>query len=193
MHRGVIDDADIVLLAEWQDRCLNRPVQHGVRRLVRGDRSDLHHAPHLIRAEVRDADPTNFALPLQVRHHTPGFFDLLIRLGPMHLVKIDDVYTQAAKAVLCLAANVLQTVADLAFLVPDQAAFSKDEWLVRSALERSGNHLLGMPQAIYRCSVNPVDTKIQGLMDGSDRILIVLRPPGKLPAPSPDPPGSEAH
>jgi hypothetical protein len=109
----------------------------------------------------------------------------------MHLVKIDGVYPEAAKAVLCLAANVLQTVADLALLVPDQAAFRKDEWLVRSRFQCAGYHLFRMPQAIHRRRVNPVDTELQCFVNGSDRILVVLRPPGKLPVATADRPRAE--
>src|SRR5580700_6183413 len=104
MHRSIINYANIVLPAKWQDSCFDRPVQHGVGWLVRSDRSDLHNTLHLVRAKVRDTDPTDFSFTLQIRHHTPGFFDLLIRLRPMHLVEVDGIYPEAAQAVLCLPA-----------------------------------------------------------------------------------------
>ena len=80
-------------------------------------------------AEVRDANPTNLALLLQVGHHTPGLFDLLIRFGPVHLVEIDGIHCEAAKAVLGFAANMLEAIGDFALLIPHQAAFGEDVWL----------------------------------------------------------------
>src|SRR5580704_4824833 len=142
MHGGIVDYANIVLLAKWEDRHLNRAVQHGVGWLVRGDRSDLPDALHLFHAEVGDANPTNFTLLSQIGHHAPCLFDLLIRLRPMHLVEIDGLDRKPAKTVFYFAANLLQAIAGLALLIPHQATFGEDIRLVGGRLEGARDDLL---------------------------------------------------
>ncbi len=191
MHGGIIDNADVVLLAEWQNRRLDRAIQHGVGRLVRGNGGNLHDTLHLFHAEVRDANPTNLALLLQVGHHTPGLFDLLIRFRPVHLVEVDGIHREATKAVFRFAANVLQAIGDFALLIPHQAALGEDVWLVRSRLECACDDLLGMSQAIHGRGVNPVDAEFKRFMNRGDGIVIVLGSPGKLPVATADCPGTE--
>src|SRR5689334_10989677 len=102
----------------------------------------------------------------------------------MDLVKIDRLHLQAAKAVLALAADgfALQTLLDLALLIPDALALGEYVRTIRTALYRASDNLLRVAKTIDRSGINPVDAAIESGVNGSDRFLIVLRTPGERPA-----------
>ena len=91
VHGRIVDDADVVLLAEGKDLGFDGAVDHGVGRLQRGDGRDLQGAFHLGDVEVGDADAADLALALQLGHRGPAFFDFLVGHGPVDLVEVDDV------------------------------------------------------------------------------------------------------
>src|SRR5579859_5933143 len=49
-----------------------------------------------------------------------------------------------------------------------------------------------MPESVDGGSIDPVDALVQSLMDGADRLIIVLCAPGKIPVAAANGPGTEA-
>src|ERR1700733_4791700 len=168
VHRGIVKDADVVGFAEWEVFGLVGAVEHGVRRLLRGDRRDLHDPLHLRDREVGDADPTNFSFALQISHDGPALFDVLVWLGPVNLVEVDGFNVQTAEAVFALAANLFLRVGDLFFVVPDHGGLGENVGFVRGGLERTGYDLFGVAESVNRGGVDPVDAEVECLVDGGD-------------------------
>ncbi len=52
----------------------------------------------------------------------------------------------------------------------------------RPVAEGLGDDLLRMSETVSRGGVDPIDSKFQGAMDRSDRVVVVLCAPAKLPA-----------
>src|SRR5712672_2835265 len=76
--------------------------------------------------------------------------------------------------------------ADAAILVPTHAAFGEDIGTrPLPLLYRAGHHFLGVTETVDGCRVDPVDTEFEGAVNGGNRIIVVLRPPTKLPAAPP--------
>src|SRR5205085_9631809 len=86
----------------------------------------------------------------------------------------------------------LETMTDLATLVPDHAALGEDVRSVTHPFEGPRHHLLGVAQAVDRGRVNPVDACVQCRPDSSDRLPIVLDAPGEFPTRSTDRPRPKA-
>ena len=51
---------------------------------------------------IANTDLAYFALLLQVYHRLPGFFDVVVRIRPVHLVEINRFNAQASKTILTL-------------------------------------------------------------------------------------------
>src|SRR5688500_3578699 len=51
--------------------------------------------------------------------------------------------------------------------------------------------LLRMTQSVRRGGIDPVDAGLDRVVDGSDRVPVVLRPPAALPVAAADRPGAE--
>jgi len=60
-------------------------------------------------------------------------------------------------------------------------------------LDRAGHHFLGVTEAVDGGRVDPVDTEFEGAVNGGNRVIVILRPPTKLPAAATERPGAEAY
>jgi hypothetical protein len=77
--------------------------------------------------------------------------------------------------------------------VPAQAALGKDvRPRTRPALERPSDDFLRVSQAIDGGRIDPVDAKFERAVNGGDRVIVVLRSPGKSPSRTADSPGAIA-
>jgi hypothetical protein len=65
-------------------------------------RSDLSESNHLPNRVIAATDGANLSLSKQHGHRFGGFLDRNFRFGPMHLVDIDDVGSQAAQRIVDL-------------------------------------------------------------------------------------------
>ena len=52
-------------------------------------------------------------------------------------------------------------------------------------LERFGDNLFRVAEAVDGGGIDPVDAEVEGAMDGVYGVVVVLRAPGELPIPSP--------
>ena len=113
----------------------------------------------------------------------------------MELVEIDRLDAQPAQAGLALATHARgeQALADLAALVPDPTALGEDIRAVPEAVQGACDDLLGMPEAVDRGGVEPIDPGVQSLVDCRDAVAIVLIAPTEGPTASTDGPGAEAE
>src|SRR5713101_9642717 len=113
----------------------------------------------------------------------------------MDLVKIDHVDGKAPKTVLDFAADRvgIQYFLHLTVGTPPQAALGKD---VRSEaaplLKSTADHFLGVYQTVHGGRVDPVDAEFERAVNSGDGLVVVLRPPGELPARPADRPSSVA-
>ena len=118
---------------------------------------------------------------LQLGHRGPSLFDVSILHRPVDLVEVDRLHLEAAQAVFHLAADLQQGAPDPALVVPHHAALGEEEWLDRRLLHRLPDDRLGVAKAVDGRRVDPVDAEVDGLADGRDGGVIVLRPPGEGP------------
>ena len=115
--------------------------------------------------------------------------------GPVHLIEIDGVDLQAAEAVFAFAANGFgsEFLPNVPLRVPAQNTFGENvrPWAA-PFLQRARDDLFGVTQAVDGGSIDPIDAKFEGAMNGGDRIRIILRAPGELPAGTTEGPSAEA-
>lgn len=77
--------------------------------------------------------------------------------------------------------------------MPAHRALCKDVGLCSGiSLHRPGNHLFRVPQPIDGGRVDPVDSQVNGSMDGGNGLIIVLRTPGEGPVAAAYGPGAKA-
>src|SRR5215472_3100673 len=105
LHRRVADDADLVLETVGENGVFDFGGDRRVRRLQRRNGRDGTRPLQLRGVEVAHPDPAHLAFVLESRQGLPAFFDISVGLGPMDLVKVDDVDLQAAQAILALLAD----------------------------------------------------------------------------------------
>ena len=144
LHGRIIDDADTVLCAEGKNVGFDGAVDHGIGRLERGDGRDLEGALHLGDAEVGDADEPDFAFALEFSHGRPALFDFGVGNGPVNLVKVDDVRSEASEACFYFFANFHKRLNDLAVGAPRHGALGEEKGLVRDGFESGTDDLFGM-------------------------------------------------
>ena len=110
----------------------------------------------------------------------------------MDLVKVDGFDLEAAQAGLALQTDTAEGVGDLALLIPDHAALGEDKWLFGGGLDGAADDLLGVAKAVDGGGVDPVDAEVDGVVDGGDGVVVVLRAPGESPVAAADGPRAEA-
>ncbi len=146
----------------------------------------LLQAVHVV---VAEPDGAYLALLFELEHRPPVVLDAGTVVGrPVHLEQVQDIDLKPAQRCLRSGPDAvwrahpergLVTIA----VVPYQAAFGEDVRPVGEgyALHGGGDHLFGVPEAVYSGGVDPVDPALHGVADGRYRLLIVLRPPGEGP------------
>ncbi|MBA7694937.1 hypothetical protein ES703_103553 [subsurface metagenome] len=124
LYRAVCNNADIVLSAVVQQFIFNLAMEHAVRRLKRGDGVDLLHAFDLLDVKIRYAEVSELAFVRQFGHFFPGLLDVFVRLGPMHLIKVNHFYAKSFQACVTFFPDALpfQAVYFFFFFVPQQSA-----------------------------------------------------------------------
>src|SRR5437588_136266 len=104
----------------------------------------------------------------------------------MNLIEIDDVDLETPEARFALTPDriPLQTLADLAFVIPDARALREDIGPVRASFDRARHDFLRMSKPINGSSVNPIDAAIESRVNRVDGLVIILRAPGESPSAS---------
>jgi len=195
-HRAVADHADVVLATVGQNIGFDITGQHAVRWLQAGDRMDGLRPLHLFDTEIGNAQVTDFACVDAVDQRAPALFNVLIGLGPVQLHQVDDVDTQPLEAGIDfrLDAVCFQRAVDAAVFFPAAIALGGDHGATRrpQLFKSLTDHDLGMPQAIDRGGIDPVDALINGSDDRGNGLIIILPPPTEKPATAAHGPGSQA-
>ena len=153
-------------------------------------------AIHLFHAGIAHPGKAHLACLDQVGNGAPGFFNILIRDGPVDLVKVDDIDIQSTQAGLTLGADAVrfEALSDVgAAFLPDQATLGGDDHLVAPALDGLADHLFRTPQAIGCRGIDPVQTHFDAPAKGGDGLGVVLGSPTPLPAPAADGPRTQPN
>ena len=78
--------------------------------------------------------------------------------------------------------------------MPAHGALGKDKGTAaRVGVEGSANHLFRVAEAVDGGCIDPVDSQIEGAMDGGDGFVVVLGAPGVFPVATADGPGAKAN
>ena len=164
-------------------------LEQRVWRLQRLDRRDRLRAAQLRDVEVRHADVAHEPLGLQLGERRPPLLDVLVGIGPVDLVDVDDVELEPREARLDLAADrvALEAVRDGAVLLV-QRRLGEHVRAIVEALQRATHDLLGVAKAVDRGGIDPVDAELDRPPDRRDRLLVVLVAPGVPPPGAPDRP-----
>src|SRR5215469_3091048 len=186
MHGRIDDHPNVVLPDVWHFGLLDLARQDGVRRLEGSDGSDRLCPLDLSGTETATTEIAYLSFAREARHLGPAFFDVSVGFRPVNLVEVDDVDFQAPQAGFTFATNgfSFQRAADLSLLVPHALTLGEDVGTRTAQVKCAGDHFLGMTQAINGSGVDPVNAEIKRRLDGGDRIAVVLRTPGPLPAAS---------
>jgi hypothetical protein len=193
-HRRVDDHADVLALGEGQDLALDVGMDERVRGLQRLHRGDGLRAAQLGDVEVRDADVLHESFGLELGERRPALLEVLVGNRPVNLVEVDRVDAQARQARLDLTADrvALEAVHDPAAAAVEQRRLGEDVRSLRHSLKRAADDLLGMSEPVRGRGVDPVHAQLERPVDRGERLLVVLRAPGELPATAADGPRAEA-
>ena len=79
-------------------------------------------------------------------------------------------------------------------LIPDQAALGEDHWPFgcRQLSQKPADNFLGMTQAVHGGGIYPIDALLQGMSNGPDGLVIVLRSPTVSPTATAERPCAKA-
>src|SRR5712691_6788823 len=196
-HGCVRDHPYSLFLAIGESLGFDLAADDGVGRLQGGDWGDFFGALDLRCAEIRNADPADFAFGFQCGESLPGFLDagFAVIRRPVHLIEIDRVDVQAAKTVFAFAPNGIRAefLPNFALLVPTQNAFGENVGTRATPfLQRARDDLFRVAYAVDGGRVDPIDTQFQRAMNGGDGIGVVLWSPSKFPAGTTESPSAKA-
>ena len=112
----------------------------------------------------------------------------------MDLVQVDRVDAEPLEARVDLSQDrvALQRLHRLATGPLDLAGLGEDERRRGAAFERASDDLLGVAEAVLRRGVDPVDPEVERVVDGRDRLFVVLRAPAPVVVGAADRPRAEA-
>jgi hypothetical protein len=83
---------------------------------------------------------------------------------------------------------------DAAIFIPAHGAFGEDVWARAFPISKgAGDYFLGVAKAVDGGGIDPIDTELEGAVNGGNRIIVVLRAPAELPTASADGPCSVTH
>jgi hypothetical protein len=126
----------------------------------------------------------------------PALFDLGVRDRPVDLVEVDCVHPEPRKACLDLASKGVAPQALLGRPPRTLGLAALREHVRTLALAERGesapHHLLGVPEAVLRGRVDPVDAELERVVDRGERVLVVLRAPAPVVLGPADRPRAEA-
>ena len=139
---------------------------------------------------VRQPDGAHLSLRLEVEQRAPILLDRRSVLGrPVHLVEVDAVEAEPAAASSRARGGCWRGAPTLlrqclaVVLVPGEAALGEHVGALRARdlLQRRAHDLLGVPEAVDRGGVDPVDAALDRVADRGDRLPVVLRAPARPP------------
>ncbi len=112
----------------------------------------------------------------------------------MDLVEVDGVDGEAAERAFDLFSERCgpERAPDGAVGVPAHGTLGEDERLMAGGLERAADDFFRVAEAVDGRGVNPVDTEIEGAMDGGDGFVVVLGAPCEFPVSAADGPCAES-
>ena len=113
----------------------------------------------------------------------------------MDLVEINYINLQALEAGFDFAADRLcfQAATYLTPLVPHQLALGKNIGTLGAALQRLGNHLLGVSETVDGRGIDPVHAGVERSVNGGNRVIVILLAPAELPAAAAHRPGPDTE
>ena len=166
-HRRVDDHADPLALGEGQDRSLHAAIDERIRRLKRLDWSDLLDPLHLSDFEIRHTDVPNESALLQLSEGRPSLFDVRLRIWPVDLIEVDRVDPEAFETRIDLAQDrvPLQLVHDPAAASVEQRCLREHVRVVLASGKRPADDFLGVPEAVDRGRVDPIDAELERPLD----------------------------
>src|ERR1700722_9414952 len=151
--------------------------------------------------EVRNAARAHLSCIDQLAHLAPGILEWRSQfIGPMKLVEIDPRNTQPAQRGLAFSPDRFRTQVALRRIksfggIEIHAALGENVRTLagRNLFNRAPHHLFGVPKAIHRRGIDPVDSQLDAVPHSGDGIVIVLRPPAERPSSSANRPGSHTY
>jgi hypothetical protein len=179
-----------VFAAIGQNVFLDAAFEQIVRGLRRVQWRDGTKGVHLGRTEIAHSDRPDLARLKQVGHRCRGFPDGRVRIGPVHLVDVDDVGLQATQRILDLLDDPCPApVAERLMVLPVEADFGRDHGALATATlrERLADNRLRPAEPVDRSGIDKIDSMIKRGMDGRDGVSLI----GSAPHPSSDCPGAE--
>ncbi len=159
-----------MLDAVRKDRFFGVTPEQVVRRLQRIDLARPLESSHLACIEVRDADVADLAFSHEAVEGVRRFTERCLRDGPVQLIQIDVVRAERAQTRLqSLPEPERAGVANEIVTLFPEPAFSSQYHAVAVVLDliqkRLAKDRFGGAEAVRLCSVEEVDTEVEGLTD----------------------------
>ena len=182
------DDAELVLQRVREQLLLVVAGEHRVLKLQRRDGPEGERPLHELRRMVGQAAVPDLACRDELLERAPRLLDRHVAVGVVELQKVELLAPEPTQALLAAMADRLgaQVHEVVSVVATQRSALGEDEHVL-AAGERAADDLLGVPPAVERSRVDPVDAAVQCGVDGPYRIGVVLRSPVRpttLPAAS---------
>ena len=166
-----------------------------VRWLQRTDRMDGLQSLELFDAVIGNTNFADLALAFEFDECPPAFFDIFVRLRPVHLIKVDTVDAKSLEARVALSDDTFafEHFVDRFRIAHYAAAFGSHDRAPRGTelFECLADQFLGLATAIDGCGVDPIDAQVDCGDDRIDRFAGILIAPAEFPITSADGPGTE--
>src|SRR6266404_351891 len=175
---AIAERRDVVGTTVRQDVHLNGAFEKVVGRLQHVQWGHLAEALHLGNREVAHADGADFPLPVKRAHGLGGFLHRHQRVGPMDLVDVDVVGTQAAQRIIdFLHDSGARRIAIDFSVAPFQSCFGGNDRLTAHARESGADDLLGHAKAVHRRRIDQIDALMQSRVNGGNRFALISSSP----------------
>jgi hypothetical protein len=190
-QRAVSKESDLVLPAIGKHVLVDCALEQIVGRLSRMKWRDLAEFIHLRRAEVADADRSNFPVAVQRADGFGGFRNRRARIRPVHLIEIDHICSKPPKRILDFFDNACPArVAERLAILSVKSGLCGDDRLPTAAAGKGfSDDLLRATESIDGRGVDEIDSALERFLDRLDGIAFV----GPAPHPAADRPRPECN
>jgi hypothetical protein len=172
------DDAELVLQRVREQLLLVVAGERRVLKLQRRDRPRRERTLHELRRMVRQAAVPDLACRDELLERAPRLLDRHVAVGVVELQKVELLAPEPTQALLAAMADRLgaQVHEVVSVVAAQRSALGEDEHVL-AAGERAADDLLGVPPAVERSRVDPVDAAVHCGVDSPYRVGVVLRSP----------------
>jgi hypothetical protein len=171
------NQTDAQLAQERKDARLEVALPERVLALQRGDRMHRMRAADGLLPRLRQSEKSHLPSLDQLRHHPHDLLDRHFGIDPMLIEKVDRLHTQPPQRSFNRSTNCVRPAGDAHRLpvLDSPAELRGDDHSIAFAGQSTAEQFLVVERPVHLGGIEERDAKLDGPVDGGDRLLLVRR------------------